>query len=187
MEFRLVYRGPLPSGRSAAPAEKHRIREALHPQLKALWREPPLVGRLNLDHPFGDPKISGMIRQVGPLHCLPLVAAQLDLVAHLDITLLRPEPAGAVITAGGDLDNRLKTLFDALRLPKDPGELPKDIRPLPEGELLHCLLEDDALITEVAVRADRLLGAPDPAEVLALIHVRIKATSLTWANMDLSS
>jgi hypothetical protein len=187
MEFRLVYRGPLQSGRSAGPAEKHRIREAFHPQLRALWQEPPLIGRLNLDSPFGDPRMTSTIREIGPLACLPLVTAQFNLVAHLDVTLLRPEPAGAVITTGGDLDNRIKTLFDALRMPKDPSELPKDTMPLPPNQPLYCLLEDDALITEVAVRADRLLGATDLSEVFALIHVRIKTTSLTYDNMDLSS
>ena len=173
MEFRLVYRGPLPARPRAVAAEKHRIREAFHPQLKALWREPPLVGHLNLDHPFGDPHLGGTIQQVGPLHCLPLVPGHHGMAAHLDITLLRPERSGTVITTSGDLDNRLKTLFDALRMPKDLSELPKNIGPLPDGEVLHCLLEDDALITEAAVRADRLLGATDPSEVFALIHVRV--------------
>ena len=43
-----------------------------------------------------------------------------------EIFMLRPEVPGAIITQGGDIDNRLKTLFDALRMPQNENELPKD-------------------------------------------------------------
>lgn len=45
MEFRLVYRGVLPSGQQAGRVEKQAIRRALHPQLRDLWARPPLQGR----------------------------------------------------------------------------------------------------------------------------------------------
>lgn len=35
----------------------------------------------------------------------------------MEITLLRPEPPGSIVSSG-DIDNRLKTLFDALELAK---------------------------------------------------------------------
>jgi hypothetical protein len=41
MRFTLTYSGPLPS--KGNPAAKHDIRLALHPQLKNLWRQNPLV------------------------------------------------------------------------------------------------------------------------------------------------
>ena len=57
----------------------------------------------------------------------------------------------------------------------------------PADELFYCLLEDDALITQVSVRADRLLAPPSPADVLAMIKVHLRATALTYENLDLSS
>jgi hypothetical protein len=57
------------------------------------------------------------------------VCSQLRLVARLSIVMLRPEPPGSIITAGGDIDNRLKTLFDALRMPKVISEIPNGDAP----------------------------------------------------------
>ena len=42
MEFRLIYEGPL-LGQSARSPHKWEIRRALHPQLKRLWQQQPLV------------------------------------------------------------------------------------------------------------------------------------------------
>ena len=47
----------------------------------------------------------------------PVVTTRLNLIAHLDILFLRPGNPGSLITHGGDIDNRLKTLFDALQIP----------------------------------------------------------------------
>ncbi len=186
MELSLVYQGPLPSGRSAEREDKQRIRKALHPQLRDLWNRPPLVRFLNLDRPGQPPRDPSLLKTVADIRFLPVVSDRLRLIAHLDITLLRPEGPGSLITSGGDLDNRLKTLFDALRVPKDT-EIPQSMAEWPADELFYCLLEDDALITEVSVRADRLLAPPNPADVLAMIKVRLRATELTWENLDLSS
>ena len=99
--------------------------------------------------------------------------------------MLRPEEPGAIITKGGDLDNRLKTLFDALRKPKDLQELPDNYpQPLTE-QLLYCLLEDDALITGVAMTTDRLLEFSSEDEVLLLIRVQIRGAKTTMDNMSL--
>lgn len=48
----------------------------------------------------------------------------LQLYAELDILVLRPEAPGAVIVHSGDVDNQLKTLFDALRRPAEASEAP---------------------------------------------------------------
>lgn len=51
----------------------------------------------------------------------------------------------------GDIDNRLKTLFDALRLPNQTNELVGYDNPAPDENPFFCLLEDDSLITHVSV------------------------------------
>ena len=101
------------------------------------------------------------------------------MIAELDITMLRPEPPGKVIQSG-DIDNRIKTLLDGLRMPKVEQELPN-------GEIpFFCLLKDDNLITRISVNTDRLLeNNIDPSEVVLLIHVHTKLTRLIYANIGL--
>lgn len=100
--------------------------------------------------------------------------------------MLRPEPPGSIITQAGDIDNRLKTLFDALKVPKEASALPPNDDPQ-EGETsFFCLLEDDNLITKVSVGTDRLLDpCQSSSEVVMLIHVTTKATRASYANTGL--
>jgi hypothetical protein len=53
-------------------------------------------------------------------------------MCSLQILFLRHDPPGSVIHAG-DLDNRVKTLIDALRMPNDAMELAGNEKPS-EGE-----------------------------------------------------
>ena len=81
----------------------------------------------------------------------------------------------------GDLDNRIKTLFDGLRMPllDEIGD-----RHLGE-EPFHCLLQDDALITGFQVDTDRLLTKPggNIHEVRLVIDVSVKVMSAGMFNM----
>ena len=126
MEFRLFYRGPLKS--NGNPAEKQSVRRQFHPQLKKLWSQKPLVGHVAyLD------ENSGRVHLVYPLSDFKfacLVSSRHKTYAELDILFLRPEPAGQIIkSSGGDIDNRLKTLFDGLRCPVLENEIVKGDTP----------------------------------------------------------
>ncbi len=55
----------------------------------------------------------------------------------------------------GDIDNRLKTLLDSFTMP-DQNQTP-DGSPDTGETPFFCLLEDDKLITGLAVKTDRLL------------------------------
>jgi hypothetical protein len=48
---------------------------------------------------------------------IPLIRKSLHLACALDIQFLRHEEPGLLVLQGGDLDGRLKTLFDAMRMP----------------------------------------------------------------------
>jgi len=105
------------------------------------------------------------------------------LTADLDITLLRPGSPG--VLSGGDIDNRLKTLFDALTIP-NKDQIPSSDTPDPDASPIHCLLEDDGLITGIRVATDRLLdSAVGRSEVLLVIRVAVSCTRTTLANLDL--
>ena len=74
------------------------------------------------------------------------------------------------MTSAGDIDNRLKTHLDSLRVPGVPQEIASSTRPSSSKEPNSTLL-DDALITRINIETDRLLAAPDPSQVRLIIRV----------------
>jgi hypothetical protein len=193
MEFTLVYQGP--SKANGSIEDKQDIRREFHKQLAELWKQEPLsslekensgsirdamLPNTVLNHPIL------FMQRVHDFQFIPLVSLKLNLVAELDIIFLRPEPPGCIVTQGGDIDNRLKTLFDAFRIPKESKEIPKDDVPKPNENPFYCLLEDDNLITKIAMRTDRLLKpCNEPSFVELLIAVRTKIARMSWDNIDL--
>jgi hypothetical protein len=90
--------------------------------------------------------------------------------------------------ASGDLDNRLKILFDALRMPKpNSKELPPNAVPDDTEHPFFCLLEDDALITRVSIESDRLLDRQmkTDSEVELVIRAKLKVVKLTYGTVGL--
>jgi len=113
----------------------------------------------------------------------PLVTAEANVVAELDITMLRPEAPGGLITQGGDIDNRLKSLFDALSMPPQSGALPAGAVPRPDEVPLFCLLEDDNLVVKVAVQTEQLLEPVDDKSLVEVaIAVNTRVTRTSWDN-----
>jgi len=174
MEFTLYYRGPLKANRGVK--EKQELRRHFHSQIKLLWNQKPLKGfqKRLLDQSVEDKSLN-IIKEIAGFRFAPLVAEKVSLVAELDITLLRPEPPGSIILHSGDIDNRLKTLLDALKVPDSPDALPSGETPSEDENPFFCLLEDDSLITRISVSTDRLLEpTSSPSEAVILIHVITK-------------
>jgi hypothetical protein len=125
------------------------------------------------------------MEEVAGFEFAPLVSSRVDLISELEILLLRPAPPGAILRDGGDLDNRIKTLIDGLRLPTK-SELPPAWTPNPDQRPFFCLLQDDKLVSAFSVVSDRLLDAPThDQEALVVIHVRITAVRVTMGNSGL--
>jgi hypothetical protein len=104
------------------------------------------------------------------------------LICELRIFLLKPEAPGSLVTQAGDIDNRLKTLFDALRVPTE-NEIPKDAKPEPDEDPFFCLLEDDSLIAKIEVDSDRLLRKTQKSTDVHLdIRVVTKPTRIRIGN-----
>lgn len=187
MEFRLVYEGPL-HGQGARSPHKWEIRRALHPQLQRLWAEQPLrdvAGTLLSGHPGPRGTPGSIILEKDGLRFAPLVTRKLNLYAELGVLLFRQQPRGTLITDGGDLDNRLKTLLDGLRIPRGANEGRQALPQEPEPNPFFCLLEDDSLVTKVTVESEQLLRPAEPDVVLAVISVHVKKTRLTFENMSI--
>ena len=120
MKFRLKYEGPLKT--NGSKNHKHEIRKAFHPQLKNLLENSGLLIILNKANFMNPENEKSIIKKVGNFQFVNLVSSQIGLIAELDIIFMRPEEPGKMINSG-DIDNRIKTLFDALRYPKEEQDL----------------------------------------------------------------
>ncbi len=198
MEFTLIYEGPLRS--NGDRNHKHAIREYLRPQMEHLWTLQPLAGMrdgaMGMPRPRSGDKERGWsdaanvfrtqdnrVEKNG-VHFLPLVSQTLKLRAAIDITWFRPAAPGGVLHSG-DIDNRLKTLFDGLQIPPHSNQFPDKPIDGTAASPFHCLLQDDALISSLNVDTRRLLRAPARGDVLLLIHVETMMTEVDFGNIQL--
>ena len=110
---------------------------------------------------------------------LGLVSCVLKFVCQLDITMLWHEEQGLISKVGGDIDNRLKTLFDALQCP-DINQIQPVKERFADKQPFFCLLENDKLVTGVNVKTHTLLRDAEEIDVSILIHVIAKATVPMW-------
>jgi hypothetical protein len=181
MRFSLYYRGELRAAgnNSNRASEKHQLRLNFHPQLKDLWTRTPLK---TVADQFLDPAYElSCVKEVDGHRFASLICSRHHLLARLSITFLRPEEPGNLITEGGDIDNRMKTLLDALSVPK-AGQLPTGFQPSGDEVPLHCLLEDDNLVSQLNIRVDRLLAPSNRKEVILLIDIDVSAIMATFKN-----
>lgn len=183
MNFHLIYKGPLKSRGSIK--EIHEIRKFFHPQLVQLWNQSPLKSHHDdYKNEHSEKGKISIVEKVNNHSFIPLITKHLMLYCNLDILFLRTGEPGCNFQ-GGDLDNRLKTLFDALRCPQTVNEIPNDGLNDNIDNPLYCLLQDDSLIYSVNINTDRLLISKDPQEVLLIINVHLKATEVIWANLSI--
>lgn len=115
---------------------------------------------------------SDLIKNIGNFNFLPLISEKIAIIAEIDI-LMRQGMPDKIITEGGDIDSRLKTIFNALRVPDNKEALPKINRPDNGEDPFFCLLEDDNLITKVTMSTDRLL-LPHPSSAHVEMFINVK-------------
>ena len=200
MEFRLVYDGKLPPAaqKDNRVGEKHEIRRALNKQLAELWKANPRLRRAIeaalKPGSFAVGGAVGPIRMTSQLHrpfprCgrnfIPLIQNDSGVGCGLDILFLRRDQPGDLIRHGGDIDNGIKVLFDALRMPADDGEVVGAASD--DDDPFYCLLEDDRLITDVKVTTDRLLTPIKDGEHIHDIRLVIHVRSVVIDTTDLGA
>jgi hypothetical protein len=206
MELTLRYRGDLLGAQSKNGLKsKQAVRLALSPQIGDFWGRDPRfnfhdlkslrIARREKDAFILDPTPQRYADlhfryDIRGVYYVPLLTAGMRADCSLSVRFHRPQDAGSIIYAGGDLDNRLKTLFDALRMPKDSSEVdPYEPMSNPglDAERVFCLLEGDELITRLTIESKRLLGPPprdaDYANWVELeIDINIAPVGITDAN-----
>lgn len=200
MQFHLTYEGPLYGPKQCRPDHKQEIRQVFHTQLKKFWQIHPWLNQalhgkyeaaenINPMTPLRDGLAQRFSR--GAYKFVPLVRAEDALLCSLDILFLRPDRPGSMIESG-DIDGRLKTLFDGLKMPGNTGEFGSKYQEPKEGEdPFYCLLEDDKLITHVSLETDTLLEPTKLGlsrnettnDARLVIGVKITPYFPTWGNI----
>jgi hypothetical protein len=206
MEFRLTYEGKLASiqgdpvcQQKIKPSQrenKYAMRRAFHAQLRRLWEVTPFLNagersgpsvfltESGPDSPAYDRATLAARHARGQFNWIPLVTKDLNLICGLDVLFLRPDPPGSLVWRG-DVDNRIKTLIDALKIPDDNEDY--HLRtPLADEQPMYCLLQDDRLVTKLSVETDQLLDAISEKEdrVKLIITVRLRPHEMHLGNIQ---
>jgi hypothetical protein len=134
---------------------------AMAPEGKIVFGEKPEKS-INLCQPI----------EVGGRSFIPLVRDSLALKCSLKIAYFKRDEPGKIIQSG-DLDNRLKTLFDALSVPDD-----QQIINDGSSDPIFCLMENDRQITGVTIESHQLLApmSNDDKDVHMTIEVDVRVT-----------
>ena len=174
VEFRLMYQGILTA--NGGVADKFAIRRQFHTQLRTLCSEQPSLrsqliawGHVEAQQTLGeswtpeDAFSLGIKRladtRLNGFSFIPISRKDWHLRCSLDVLFLRREKPGRVFMRG-DIDNRFKTLFDALQMPQSGQEVGSE-SPGPDEDPFFVLLEEDDLIADVSLTTDRLLDVPE--------------------------
>lgn len=185
MQFRLIYRGKLPaqSQSKTRPIEKHQIRKVIHGQLVELWKSHPFLKEI-IDNKQVE-TLANAYNRCG-YRFMPLIGEHFgDLACGLDILFLRrDQPGVSLVRSGGDIDNRIKVLLDALTMPQSCNGLQDP--PAHDENPFFCLLQDDSLISELRITTDRLLTPLETDESLHDVHLIIQVKTLVTSGSNLA-
>jgi hypothetical protein len=205
------------AGNKPQPVPASLIRNVFHDQLADLWESHVIFrqlartartypgGSFFSDGKFPPPELPDYNEPVRPLqpgqtdYCapipvsgasasyIPIVRRSLYLAAAVDVLFLWHEEPRSLMQQGGDLDGRLKTLFDALKMPDPKDSNYKGARPT--ADPLYVAPEDDALISDFSIKSGSLLGrgAKKKHEVRLTIDITIKVLRVFPQNQCLTA
>jgi hypothetical protein len=108
---------------------------------------------------------------------MPMISSSAWMVVvNLTIQIERRDISGGVLTREGDLDNRMKTLLDALRMPLNENE----VLPPENADQVNCLclLEDDSMVTGLNIQTVTSLEELPKGHVKLIIDVEVKSHDL---------
>jgi hypothetical protein len=169
MALTLVYRGPLHAvnDNNKRTKEKHALRRVFHTQILSVNKRPYDLVFINAR--------DRRTHEIGSFRFHPLICRDPNkpVGCELDIKALSHDPFGAVIHSG-DIDNRLKLLFDALCMPNK--DQIKDSEPEAGENPFWVLMSDDKSITDFHFTQE-ILRTPrhqDPSYIELTITVKVK-------------
>ncbi|MCL2629803.1 MAG: hypothetical protein FWD33_03945 [Alphaproteobacteria bacterium] len=188
MKFKLLYYGELMSNPKNRSRHISEIRMTFHQQMKGLidispWKN---LAQHMVPNPTKAPILS---KSMGGYVFNPFISDKLNMFVELDIQMLHPETIGF---ARADIDNRAKTLLDALRCPQNEHEcganMPKNIGPI------YTLLDNDNLVSKLSINTSHLLspeGVFPPCgkdedhkeKLFLMINVNVRVSEGTLENL----
>lgn len=217
MRLRLIYSGELKASQQPDPhtgkpkqvSNKHQIRKAFHIQLKRFWEQDSFLNSARvvpdyygvdtfiLDYekiwqPDANKQVS-LNKAVANKHqefgykFVPLARKDWKLHCKLQILLLRQDGINSAVSAG-DIDNRVKTIIDALTKPAHRNQLPANESPSEGEDPFYCLLEDDGLVTSLEVESDILLLSNFPNNhAHVIVSAEIRPHTVNMFNLSFAS
>jgi hypothetical protein len=162
VKFHLTYQGELKHNSAAGADHVQEIRKQFHPQLCKLWNSHPLL--LQWPHPQLNSQhhpqrmrdfLAHEFERLG-YHFVPLAMTRYNALVSLEILFLRAGVPGTILRSA-DLDGRLKTLLDGLRMPTQKQEFGSYDKPAEGEDPFYCLMEDDKLVSNLSIKTDALL------------------------------
>jgi hypothetical protein len=178
------------------------IRKEFHEQLKHLWSTNqflhnhtvfPEYGPLNF--PVGSSTGVWGGGEERKISLIDYTAGRYHEFGYRFVPLVREDNKYSVFTQrhswhqAGDLDNRVKTIIDALRRPRNANELVGYENPGPGEDPFYCPLEDDSRVTHLEVETDTLLDPitsdnADQRRAHLIITVEIRPMNVTMFNLS---
>ena len=155
MKFKLIYYGELLINPKRRTNHLHEVRSILSSQLKRLTELSPYseIREKLMSRGKG-------VREVGGVKFFPIITPELDLLAEIDVQIMHPE---ILETPHADIDNRMKTLLDALKRPQSANEVAEATVEATRGKkehIIYTLLDDDHLVTKLTINTSHLLAEP---------------------------
>jgi len=169
MKFILCYEGEIRArGRKSTIENEHAIRKEFHRQLKVLYSQEPFNihpaaicwNKSDSTDGCNDPETQLYLRMQSTLagyRFLPFISDKIHLHARLDILFLKPVVKESSIASYFDIDNKVKTLIDAMTIPPNKEKIPTGTKPEVGEDPFLCVLSDDKLVTELNVRTEKWL------------------------------
>jgi Holliday junction resolvase RusA-like endonuclease len=193
LKFTLTYRGSLRASQNLHPGSdgpvrhwplKHRMRLQFHEQLRTVWKTRQFL----VDNQVGPQSKSYHIERLAiantipPWNFVPLITEDLSLRTKIEVTVLRVDHPHLNLwsESAGDVDNRVKTIIDALRMPRGYDGYDQ-LEPGPDENPMFVLVQDDQLFDAVYAETDHLLRVPK-GEDASYAEVTITVTSWPMAN-----
>lgn len=173
MDYKFFYRGNIPSNGNSK--QKGNIREILNPQIKKVWDVEAYKTLLNKRKSSN--KFDSMCVTTSGAKYLPLISSETKLYCHLEIEYYTKNEMRFVF-ADGDIDNRVKTLFDGLRAPSSPQEKTYENN----NDIYYTMLEDDKLIKGLSIKSYQIFTDEDDFYIITLIP---KKENVTYENLEI--
>jgi hypothetical protein len=173
--FRLTYGGHLLGSARSDPRTKHKheIRRVFHRQLSRFWRNSAFLSKAKFVDgiPLSE-RLANNYSRCG-YRWVPLVKE--GMLCDINVLFLRSDAPGALVKSG-DIDNRIKTLLDALRMPTKVDELGGYTTPLETEDPFFVLLDDDKNISSLSVDTDAMLEPLAGKETIDVNDARLVIT-----------